>query len=165
MVIYDIKSPSLILAQVQYEPGHISYRTLCTSSEESDQPAHERRLIRVIAARLKGLDPMQPTGCPAKTGQAARMRRLILVLAGSTCRLVWNVVPRLSYVKQKNALMHEYLLSFLKIEVTVHRVILYDSIQMTIERHCYERLKIYRTFFLFHSLSVYEHNCKTSLVL
>ena len=39
-----------------YEPGHsISYKITCAPSEDLDQPAHPRRLIRVFAFRWKTL--------------------------------------------------------------------------------------------------------------
>ena len=39
-----------------YGPGHsISYKMACVPSEDSDQPAQMRRLIRVFAAHLKML--------------------------------------------------------------------------------------------------------------
>ena len=38
------------------DPGQsISYRAACASSEDSDQPAHQRRLIWVFSVRLKTL--------------------------------------------------------------------------------------------------------------
>ena len=42
-----------------YEPGHsISYKIACTISEDSDQPAYPRSLIRVVSVDMKtlGLD-------------------------------------------------------------------------------------------------------------
>ena len=53
-----------------FEPGHsTSYKNACASSKDSDQP---------VRHRLEGaLGHWLPTECHAKTGQTARMRRLI----------------------------------------------------------------------------------------
>ena len=41
--------------RISYEPGHsIYYRIACAPSEDSDQPAHLRRLIRVFAGHPVG---------------------------------------------------------------------------------------------------------------
>ena len=41
---------------LQINPGHrISYKIACVSSDDSDQPAHPRSLIRVFAVRMRTL--------------------------------------------------------------------------------------------------------------
>ena len=60
------------------EKKNIAFPTLFEPSEDSDQPAHPRSLIRVFAVRLKMFWIFGPlTECPMKTDQTARKRRLI----------------------------------------------------------------------------------------
>ena len=56
----------------------ISYKIACVLSEDSDQPAQSRRLIRVFAVRLKMLVSLATHCVPCKdSDQTLRMRRLI----------------------------------------------------------------------------------------
>ena len=55
----------IAIADLKYEPDHsFSYKIACAPSEDSDQPAHPRRLIWVFAV-LKTLG--YPGSVPAKT--------------------------------------------------------------------------------------------------
>ena len=71
-----------------FEPGHsISYKITCAPSEDYDQSARMRRLIRVFAVALKTLMIL---GYPE--------RDLICVFAGRTCNHIGNAAPRLVFV-------------------------------------------------------------------
>ena len=83
--------------KVTYGSGHsVCYNIVCASSEDSDQPAHPRSLIRVFAARLRRIGSLATHRVPCENSdQTARMRRLIWVFIGRTCNLVQNAAPRL----------------------------------------------------------------------
>ena len=72
-----------------------AYNKACATSENSDQPAHPRSLIRVFADRICLL---QPPGYPKREKRdpcyTAWMYRLIRVFAGYTCLIVGFVVRR-----------------------------------------------------------------------
>ena len=61
------------------EPGHsISYNIACAPSEDSDQPAHPRRLIRVFTGESAGSKgSKRPQADTEDSDQTVQMRRLI----------------------------------------------------------------------------------------
>ena len=57
-----------------------TYLRICAPSEDSDQLAHSRKLIRIFTGRIKDTHE-----CSVLTVQTAPMRRLICVFVGRTC--------------------------------------------------------------------------------
>ena len=52
---FGIERRPFLYQSVVYEPGRSVYKIACAPSEESDQPARSRSLIRLFAVRLKTL--------------------------------------------------------------------------------------------------------------
>ena len=79
--------------------GHsVSYKTACAPSEDSDQPenAHISRQ-NLCCPSKESQDIWLPIERKAMTDQPAQLRRLIRVIAWSTCDLVGNAVARLIF--------------------------------------------------------------------
>ena len=59
MEVQEIAKPLSEYSETyEYEPGHFkTYYKTCATSEDSDQTAHSRRLIRVFAGRIGILKP------------------------------------------------------------------------------------------------------------
>ena len=64
-------------------------------SEDADQAAHARSLIKVQCLPEDSLDTWLPAVCPAKTYETAQIRMLSRVLSGRTCCFVINAVSGL----------------------------------------------------------------------
>ena len=87
-----------IINWVGSQTRSISYKTACPPSEDSDQSAYPRSLIRVFVARMKTSDPWQFTECPAKIlislRECAGWSESSL---GAHTIFVWNAVTRLNF--------------------------------------------------------------------
>ena len=83
------------------EPGHsISCKTACAPSEDWDQPAHPRSLIRVFTWHSVGSKDLKRLQAKSEdSDQPSLMRRLIF--AGRTCNLVVKSVPRLKCIGRR----------------------------------------------------------------
>ena len=77
---------SWILPYSKFEPAHDkNYNKTCAISEDSDQPAHPRSLIRVFADRMWLLQPADyPKRAKKNSCHTGWMYRLILDFAGHT---------------------------------------------------------------------------------
>ena len=75
----------------------IFYKFACAPSEDSDQPAHPRSLIRIFARALwVAKDPKRLQADGKCSGMHTQMRRLVWVFAWRTYNIVGNAV---SYLK------------------------------------------------------------------
>ena len=71
----------ILLSFTPYEPkGQKTYHRTCALSEDSDQPAHLRSLIRIVTGHIFGQLRMQQFFMrTTKTDKTAQMHRLIRV--------------------------------------------------------------------------------------
>ena len=90
ILIYDI----LRSVSYRYEPGHnISYKTACASSNDIDQSAYPRSLIRVFAGRSVGIQESKASSSGQRRLMRLRGCQADLSLHWSR-NLVGNAVPR-----------------------------------------------------------------------
>ena len=84
-------SPCIFIYFIKaFEPAHDeTYNKTCATSEDSDQPAHSRSLIRVFAVRLSFVQPPgYPRGMNENPSHTVWTYRLIWVFAGHTGLIV-----------------------------------------------------------------------------